>query len=422
MLASFHLIFFLFLNLFLFLKFKTFFSPMLSYVIIWMGVVLYLIINASAFFEVQSFTLFLIYLSLSSFVAGTLLSSPRLPIRDIHYKLQNRRFSIFLILSLPVMLYSLFYFFEIVSSYGVQEYVLRTRWEGNKNAVFGGALGFTIATVIVKGLIYALFFYSIALYCVSGRKCQLASASVLFLTFSIVLMSRFEFVIYGLTIVAGLLLSQPTFSVGKVFKIFGLIICFIFLLTIFTGLRSGWTLGIYDIFVHYLLNYHSYGVLILDESLSNLEFGSGDFRYGIGNYTFPVPSYIVEQIIGALSSDEFRSSTTELKSHMSDSLNVTTVSGEVVEVNAFYTTIFLAFMDFGAVGVIFYSIIFGYFFASFYQRWKRYRDVGSLSLLLFFVYTSYSSIFYPPQITIAYWVCFFALLLISFRINIGILK
>lgn len=326
-----------------------------------------------------------------------------------------KKLRLLLFFSLPIILYGMFFFLRKVTSVGVEGYLMETKWVGEQIGVFYNKLGYSFATVVVKGFIYATFFFSLSYFYVNGKKKYIIISTLMLMVFSLILFSRIEMlVIFTSFCVAYCLTSKITYSFY--FKLILFCICAFSILLIFTYVRGGGEKSIVEMINQYVFYYHLYGLSIFSMVVDgSLVLDGVDSGYGL--LTFPIVSFFFEQGWPFIFNERFYSPATEARGLMQYLIDIPLSNGEVIKTNAFYTSLFLFYKDFGLVGVFFIPLVYGYFFTKSYNDWFSSSSPIDLSFVLFWFYTGYTALFFPPQIAEFYWFCFLSLLFLKYSIK-----
>tara|TARA_R110001606_G_scaffold195473_2_gene343125 strand:+ start:7976 stop:9163 length:1188 start_codon:yes stop_codon:yes gene_type:complete len=384
--------------------------------VLWMTLFLIITSGVTAFPVLSFLSFSMIFLALLSFVIGCVLASRSdisISSGNIFTQKEKKKLTFLLVISIPLIFYSVYFFILKLLTVGLEGYLMETKWGGEQVNIFSGGLGYSVVTVFLKGFIYASFFYSLSLFYLLKEKMYLYVSTFLILSYSIVLFSRVEMLVVFFSVFVAIFLVKKL-TVELVFKVSIFLIISLIFLILFSYVRSGNTLTMGEVFLKYLIDYHLYGItifgLVIDDKVVVDGIGTG---YGL--LTFPIISFFPEHIISLLQGERFLSPATEARGLMQKEVLITFTDGTYIKTNAFFTSLYLFYKDFGVTGVVVFPLLYGYFFSKSYLCWLVNRNPIDLALVIFWSYTGYTALFFPPQIAEFYWFCFLSLLFIKYR-------
>ncbi len=397
-------------------QFKKVLTPVSGLLYLWCALALIIIMGVTKLppFTVHSFLV--ISIGMLGVIAGSVI---HIFFREKKSQASNnplpnyKKLTGLILISVPLLTYGFLFFINKVSSIGLDGYLMETKWIGEQTQIFSGRLGYSFATVIIKGFLYATFFYSLAIYFVTGRKLYLVTTSFMILIYSIILFSRIEMLVVLLSFfVAYCLVRNKSFGFYVKFSI----LCFVAVSSLFafTYIRSGGESNLLDMLSQYVVNYHLYGLTIFALTVDESIVVDGINRsYGL--LTFPIISFIPEQLLSILLSDRFIFPATEARGLMQEMVTINLTNGNTLQTNAFYTSLYLFYTDFGVFGVFIIPALYGFYFSKAYHSWLRSNSVIDLTFVLFWCYTGYTALFFPPQIAEYYWFCLLSLFFFKIR-------
>lgn len=360
----------------------------------------------------------IIIIGLFSVVFGACVASPRRPSNltatDVKVDgLANMLLLILLVVS-PLILYAVMIMFKTLMTDGYEAYLRMTRWEGgDKFQIFGGNFLYSIVTVFVRALLYASFFYFTSYYFIKKNRSGFLLALLLFVLYSVVLSSRIEVLVVVISLCSAFFYTRPDairYSAKVYFKLLLIIVIGISSLFYFSYYRSGGAINIFEIVNTYIIQYHFLGFNLFDDAVSNSDsIVNNRITYGLA--TMPILSFIPEQLSSFLPSGRMFSYATIMRDEMQDLVQVNDINGQMLYTNAFYTSFYCFYSDFRIYGVVVYSAVYGYFFSRDYLSWKKYKQPIFLTYTLFWIFTGYSSLFFPPLISEFYWLSLITLYL-----------
>lgn len=397
-------------------QFKKVLTPVSGVLYLWSALSLVIIMGLTKLplFTVHSFLV--ISIGMLGFTAGCVI---HIFLRQKKSQLTNRpppnykKLTGLILISVPLLSYGFLFFVNKVLSVGLDGYLMETKWIGEQTQIFSGRLGYSFATVLIKGFLYASFFYSLAIYFVTGRKRYLVLTSIMLLIYSIVLFSRIEMLIVLLSFfVAYCLVRKKSFGFYVKFSI----LCFlaVSLLFTFTYIRSGGESNLLDMLSQYVVNYHLYGLTIFALTIDESIVVDGINRsYGL--LTFPIISFFPEQLLSIFLGERYIFPATEARGLMQEMVTINLTDGNTLKTNAFYTSFYLFYNDFGVLGVFFIPALYGFSFSRAYESWLINNSTIDLTFVLFWCYTGYTALFFPPQIAEYYWFCLLSLFFFKLR-------
>lgn len=163
-----------------------------------------------------------------------------------------------------------------------------------------------------------------------------------------------------------------------------------------------------EIFRRYVLQYHLLGFSLFDIALNSPD-SSLNEKMTFGLASMPFLSFIPEQLSAFLPGGRVLSYAASMRLDMQELIEVPMVGGGALYTNAFYTSVYLFYSDFGVFGIFLFPFAYGFCFSRAYLTWRRDRDPASLAFVIFWVYTGYASLFFPPLVSEFYWFALFIL-------------
>ncbi|WP_075593930.1 O-antigen polymerase [Pseudoalteromonas sp. PAB 2.2] len=396
-------------------RFRRLVTPMSFVFTLWMSLFFILLSGITVFPRLSFLSFSMISLALLSFVIGSVsVSSVNVAMsRDIFTKVERSKLFLLIVLSTPLILYSVYFLVSKLLSIGLEGYLMETKWGGEQINIFSGSLGYSIVTVFLKGFIYASFFYSLSVYFLLKEKKYLYISTFLILSYSIVLFSRVEMLVCFFSVFVALFLVKEV-TIKLFFKVFLFLVVAISFMVFFSYIRSGNTLSLGEVFLKYLVYYHLYGITIFGLVVDSKIVVEGiDTSYGL--LTLPILSFFPEHIISFVQGERFLSPATEARGLMQQEVLITFTDGTYIKTNAFFTSLYLFYKDFGVLGVMLFPLLYGYFFSRSYLEWLKSKSPIDMAFVIFWSYTGYTALFFPPQIAEFYWFCFLSLLFIKYR-------
>lgn len=415
------LILFLFGFSLLFFKFKKALTPISIIYSIWCFVILATISEVTLLPSPSYFAFFSLFLAVISFLLGVLTPSlNNKTLRSVYYReldknIPFKKIYISLAFISPLVIYAAYFMISKILTVGLDGYLMDTRWVGEKFVIFSGPLGYSIATTFVKGFLYGTFFYAVSLFYVDNDKKIFIITSILLLTYSVVLFSRVEMLVFLFTLFIASV-SAKNIDIRGALKIFTILFISIFLLMFFTFIRSGGEISVYEMLVSYFVEYHLYGVTIFCMVLDN-KIDVVDNSYTFGLLTFPIISFFPEHLLSVLFNERLLSPATIARDELQDIISIPLSNGTFRDTNAFYTSLYLFYRDFGLIGLSILPFTYGYFFSKSYISWGLKKRSVDFAFVLFWSYTGYTALFFPPQIAEFYWFCFIILMLFKYRFS-----
>lgn len=401
-------------------KFKKVLTPVSIIYTIWCFVVLATLSEVTLLPSPSYFSFFSLVLVIASFLLGVLIPSSEnntliFRSHDLEQYFAFKKVYLSLIFISPLVIYAAYFMISKILTVGLDGYLMETRWVGEKFVIFSGPLGYSVATTFVKGFLYGTFFYSVALFYVDNHKKIFIISSTLLLIYSVVLFSRVEMLVFLFTLFIASV-SAKNIDFKSALKIIAVLISSILLLMLFTLIRSGGEVSLYDIFISYVVEYHLYGVTIFSLVLDN-KIDVTDNGYTFGLLTFPIISFFPEHLLSFLFNERLLSPATIVRDELQNIVSIPLSNGTFRDTNAFYTSLYLFYRDFGLMGLIFLPCTYGYCFSKAYVFWRMKKRNIDFAFVLFWSYTGYTALFFPPQIAEFYWFCFIILLFFKFKIS-----
>ncbi len=405
----------------LILKFKKILTPISIIYSIWCFVVLATLSEVTLFPPPSYFSFFSLVLVFISFLLGVLISSPSnqtlisVNHRELYDGHSFKKVYIVLAFVSPLVIYAAYFMISKILTVGLEGYLMETRWSGEKFVIFSGPLGYSIATTFVKGFLYGAFFYAVALFYVYNYKKFFIITSILLLTYSVVLFSRVEMLVFLFTLFVASV-SAKDINFKAALKIFSALVFSILLLMIFTFIRAGGDISLHDIITSYVVEYHLYGVTIFSMVLDNRidEVNNG---YTFGLLTFPIISFFPEHLLSLFFGERLLSPATIVRDELQNIISIPLSNGTSRDTNAFYTSLYLFYRDAGLIGLMIFPFSYGYFFSKSYISWRVNKRCIDFAFVLFWSYTGYTALFFPPQISEFYWFCFIILMFFKYKIS-----
>lgn len=391
-------------------------TPVSGVLYLWSTLSLVIIIGVTKLPPFTVYSFLVISIGMLGFISGSVL---HVFFREKKTKVTKRpspnykKLTGLILISLPLLSYGFLFFINKVLSVGLDGYLMETKWIGEQTQIFSGRLGYSFATVLIKGFLYASFFYSLAIYFVTGRKLYLISTSIMILIYSIILFSRIEMLVVLLSFFVAYCLVRKK-SLGFYVKFSTLCFVAVSLLFVFTYVRSGGESNLLDMLSQYVVNYHLYGLTIFALTIDESIVVDGINRsYGL--LTFPIISFFPEQLLSILLSERYIFPATEARGLMQEMVTINLTDGNSLKTNAFYTSFYLFYKDFGISGVFLIPAFYGFSFSKAYDSWLRNNSAIDLTFVLFWCYTGYTALFFPPQIAEYYWFCLLSLFFFKIR-------
>jgi len=319
-------------------------------------------------------------------------------------------------------------FLYIVYTSGYLYYLQASRIDGIDRAMSaGGAFNSTILAKVTRPALYFYAFTSIALLVVSGERKPILNAFILLAAISIVFTSRADALVLLVTIilfypVAGslkFLSKSDSFRSARRWFLFFFVTILVLLLWV--SLLRASDKSLYETFVHYVVNYHTAGFALFDIAYHNSE----SFIHNSGSYgliTFSTFGFVLQQVDKLLGMD-FVAPALIFREEASVPVSVGALLGSSrdYELNAFYTFMAPIYADFGIVGIFIFSMLYGFFLMRSYLSFKIRRDVYSLTLMLFLLWTGYNALL-QSAISTDYWWVILLLIFVFHRVRLITLK
>ena len=260
-----------------------------------------------------------------------------------------------------------------------------------------------MASLIIGGAIFATY----------GRISLLLISSLLFVLEGITMAGRFQFYII-ITIFISALICKSDVRVFRFLKekyflrSLPLLAILVTLIIYTTFNRAAESSGVREIFDDFVIGYHTAGFTLFDihlndaslmlgdantygrVSLGTIEWASGIFlrRFdpNVGNLSIAAAEDLGQFVLAGYDS-----------------------SGKPILLNAFGTILYSVYMDGGIPLTLFLSSAYGFLLLKYTSHSLKKREVYSLSILLFLVYTGIFGIFQPLLMTASYWPSLFYL-------------
>lgn len=301
----------------------------------------------------------------------------------------------------------LFITISYILSNGYVAYLALTRWAGGDVYVlFDFPAFYFIFSVVIKPAMIALFFVSFSLTRISRDYNTIFFISVLFLvSVSLIYSTRIEILLVASAFFFDFLLNFDKKSKRNKLVFLVLLIAIASLLFLFSYFRTGGADGgmsIYDLFIRYVVEYHTVGFVLFDIGVDNMNNHSSEHYYSLISTTVSILLFPIEKLAG-LFGVEFVSPAMETRAQILERV----VVGNNKDSNAFYTLFYLFYRDGGVIGIAVMSAIFGASFRFFLNSYRNIElsrsNIFGFSNSAFCFYSFYSAILFPPQAQETYW-------------------
>lgn len=397
--------------------------------VIWLALLLISISELGGIKSPSSNTVVLVISSVFSMAIGSVFAFPgKKKNNDVIVSNKSIVNILFIFLCLLPVSWAFLNFLMTVASKGYLYYLYSTRIDGVERAIAaGGALNSTILAKVTRPIVYFYTFTALAFLILKGEKKLILWATLMLLMISVVFTSRADFLVLVVTIALFYFISfsdeflKRTKSYLQARKrfltIIGIGVLFFFWVSV---LRSGGK-TLYELFVHYVVNYHTVGFTLFDIAYNDPNSFLNSVN-GYGLVSFSSIGFILQNLTGVLGLD-YVAPGVAFRSAASDPVIVGTLleAKDPYELNAFYTFMGPTYTDFGEAGVVLFAFLYGLFLMKSYLSFKKNRDIFSLTLTFFFLWTGYNSLL-QSAISNDYWWFILVFILFFNKVRIVSLK
>lgn len=422
-----HLIFLIFSAVLLFclsyLKSNSFFNPVGLITLIWgIGLVISnfsltgLIIPSRD--SQYLFLLAIVSMNLGALLVGKIRTQNSF--EALHLQKLNFLLYCVIILVLPIIGYLSFETIKIILRSGLVGLIYLTRAVspeegGGVFVLFGKGYLRPIFTFISYPFLYSSMFIGSAAFFLHYRKKLFFVSMLLMCSYTLIMTARegilliFFLVAYGSMLVIS---RERSFSPAHVKQIrrFGLwvvVIC-IGLIILLSQYRMGEGRDFTYMLLHYGITYHTLGFTMFDVAYQD-EKSYLNENLCFGRATFNLPDQLFEILSRRIDDQGIRSIAREVALLSSERIFVgydKTLTGGKIFSNAFYTVLYPFYLDGRIFGVFLFPFVYGFFLMRFFLLQIRNKDVYSFAMVLFLLFTGYTSLFSTSILLFYYWVSF----------------
>lgn len=409
------------------------FNPVGIIAVVWLSLLWLSNFSLSGIFVPSPISQSIFIVAIFSMVMGSLLARnlSHVPVISIKHYDKNKSyiFVLLLFIASPIIFFICFGAFKVILSEGFKTYIWLTRsahGEG-RSVIFGEGYLRIFVNFFVLPIIYSGVFIGVSAFVLFNQKAIFFISSGLMLLYTIVMSARDGILLIIILLSYCFILTSATNSKNSLpsfrqFRLCGyfvlvVLIFLVFLISIYRG-RSDYS--ILDLLMHYFVTYHTLGFTMFD-----LAFHDRDSIMNImttwGRALFGFPDEVLEIFSRRIDDEGLRSISRELRAVFGERIVVgyqKSEVGVVIMANAFYTVMYILYLDFGFLGIIFIPMIYGFITMNYFLAWKHnVNNYYALSMTLMFVWVGYSSLFMPVVISSFFWP-FIILLWSYFRVKL----
>jgi oligosaccharide repeat unit polymerase len=375
--------------------------------------------------------IFLILLAMASIAVGSFFFTYSPTNKNIVNKsskgTENILFFLLLFFSFPPFMYALFVSIKFIFNEGYYSFLAQTRWveDSDTTLAFGGKLNKSIINYIAMPISYAAFFIGLSLYLTENRKKVFFISSLLLLLHSFLLTARHSFILIIFSLIIGLIIINAISSLNSKSHLksiikFSFISIIILIVLTFALSLSRSDLPIKTLLSHYFINYHTVGFTLFDIGV----FKTQEINHTYGLSTFSFLGLFYEKSMALLYDESVFSSVRELRYEMNKNVLLGYQSwkeGGKYFGNAFYTALYVFYVDFNIIGIIIFPFIYGLILMRNYLLFIYHKHLTNLTFTIFFTYVGYNSLFMPMIINEPFWITLLIMYLIL-NLRIKVLK